>query len=325
MNHYYSLAARLRQRFGERVQKIPLDAGFSCPNRDGVLSSTGCIFCNPEGSGSGLFAHGVSLLEQWNAWKEKIIKRYEANLFIGYLQSYSNTYGPLSKLESALGEIKVLPGLVGLCLGTRPDCLDVDKIKAIKDTGLPEIWLDIGLQSSNDQTLKRINRGHDSATFANAVELLHKYEIQVCAHLIAGLPGEKEENLLESVKFINSLPVAGIKFHNLYVCKNTPLEKLYLSGKYSTWSLKRYTKALASALSMLRPDIVVHRLSASPVPGEMVAPVWSEKRRMTRMYIADYLDKTGIWQGCKLKAPLPAPPDWFGPDSRPPGLTSVKM
>lgn len=325
MNRYYGLAARLRQRFGERVQKIPLDAGFSCPNRDGTLSVSGCVFCNPEGSGSGMYAEGRSLSEQWDIWKAKLSKRYKARLFLAYLQSYSNTYGPLPKIQSVLEEIAPLPGLAGLCLGTRPDCIDPEKIAAIKDTGLSEIWLDLGLQSSNDQTLQRINRGHDSASFARALELAYSNGIQVCAHLIAGLPGEDEDDFLESVNFINSLPVSGVKFHNLFVCEHTALEKLYLSGDYSPWSLEKYTEALGHALAVLRQDIVVHRLSADPAPGELVAPQWAGEKGQARKFMAEYLEKKKIWQGCDRKDSSGEPPEWFGPDSLPPGLSPIDL
>jgi hypothetical protein len=320
MYYYYGLAARLRQKFGERVQKVPLDAGFSCPNRDGKISANGCIFCNPEGSGSGMLSEGIPLSEQWNLWIEKISKRYSARLFLAYLQSYSNTYGPLEKLKSVLDEISQLEGIAGLCLGTRPDCIDSDKLKAIKDTGLSEIWLDLGLQSSNDETLKKINRGHDSAAFAKSVELAHSHGLEVCAHVIAGLPGEDEEDFIKSVRFINTLPVSGIKFHNLYVCKNTTLEKMYRAGSYEPWTRERYVQAFVRAITFLRQDIVVHRISADPVPGELVSPDWSEDKRITHLAINENMEKNDLWQGCALKGSRSQPPDWFWPESFPPKM-----
>lgn len=324
MFHYYGLAARLRQKFGQRVQKVPLDAGFSCPNRDGAISSKGCIFCNPEGSGSGLYSYGVPFTQQWDVWIKKIRKRYCAELFLAYLQSYSNTYGSLERVKKILSELSGLPGLVGLCLGTRPDCLDDDKLKAIKDTGLSEIWLDLGLQSSNDQTLKRINRGHDSAAFAKAVELAHSHGIQVCAHIIAGLPGEDEEDFIKSVLFLNTLPISGIKFHNLYVCKNTPLEKMFLAGEYEPWSRKRYVNAFVRTVTYLRQDIVVHRISADPVPGECVTPAWSEEKRPTHLAIAALLEELNLWQGCALPGSPLEPPEWFKPEAEIPAIQILK-
>lgn len=314
MYRFYGLAARLRQTFGERVQKIPLDFGFTCPNRDGKISRRGCIFCSPQGSGSGLHALEMSIPEQWGHWQKKLSGLYNARLYLAYLQSYSNTYCSAEELKSALDQLHGLEGLAGICIGTRPDCLDSEKLQLIQNLKLPEVWLDLGLQSSDNQTLKTINRGHNSDCFAKAVHLSDKHNIPVCAHVIAGLPGEGEEEFIKSVEFLNSLPIHGIKFHNLFVGKGTPLHTIFENGRYSPLTQDEYISMLIKAISILRPDIVIHRLKADAVPGELIAPGWVQKKRLVLNEIEKAMKAGGIWQGCARPDAGNCPPDWFSPD-----------
>lgn len=293
---YVALNAYLRDRFGERVLKIPLDAGFSCPNRDGTLSHAGCSFCNALGSGSGLLSQGVNLAGQWEYWREQMNKKRTTRLFLAYLQSFSNTYGPAKRLRSVLRELENLPGRVGLCIGTRPDCLDEEKLDLL--AALPgETWIDLGLQSCRDTTLKRINRGHDAACFARATTLAAERGLKVCAHLIAGLPGEGPEDFLAGIDFINALPVAGIKMHNLYVCTGSPLADEYRAGRYVPWKLYDYTSTVCAALARLRPGIVIHRLTGDPAPGELLAPNWSGEKTALFTAIHELLTWLNIQQG----------------------------
>jgi len=310
MNRYYSLSTYLRTRFGERVQKIPLDAGFSCPNRDGTISRNGCIFCNPKGSGTGLGAKGLSLKEQYLFWQEKFSKKYKAKLFLAYLQSYTNTYGPLKKIEEILEQLKNLPGLVGLCLGTRPDCLDKDKLNLLASYPFQEIWLDLGLQSSNNRTLELINRGHKAEDFARSATLAHKMGLKTCAHVIAGLPRETLEDFLGTIDFLNNLPISGIKIHNLYICKDTPLAKLWRTGVYKPLGMDEYIFWLEQALFSLRPDIVIHRLNGDPSPNELLAPDWASQKHIILKKIKQTLADKNLWQGKSLH-PDTIPP-WFG-------------
>lgn len=297
---YLALSVYLRARFGERVQKIPLDAGFFCPNRDGTLSRLGCTFCNARGSGSGLLAQGMDLADQWGHWRARLGKRYKARLFLAYLQSFSNTYGPLEKLQNSLDQIRDLPGRVGLCIGTRPDCLDAAKLDLLAQME-GETWLDLGLQSSNDHTLQRINRGHDAACFAAATEAAARRGLKVCAHLIGGLPGEGPEDFLRSVRFIDALPVAGVKFHNLYVCRNTPLERELAGGGLELWDKRTYVQSVCRALALLRPGIVIHRLNGDPAPGELVDPAWAADKQTLRNEIHQELEHRGLTQGCDIR------------------------
>ncbi|OEU70220.1 MAG: TIGR01212 family radical SAM protein [Desulfovibrio sp. S3730MH75] len=319
MYRFYGLAARLRQNFGKRVQKVPLDFGFSCPNRDGKISTEGCIFCNPLGSGSGMHSQSMPVDQQWDFWTKKFTRLYNAKLFLAYLQSYSNTYGTLEEIKCALDKIRNLPGLTGICIGTRPDCIDSDKLQIIKDLNLKETWIELGLQSSNDATLALINRGHDAKCFADAVKLADSFGIEVCAHIIAGLPGETKEDFLASVEFINELPISGIKFHNLYVSHGTPLQKMYDAGEFEPFSMAEYLDMLEAAVSILRTDIVIHRLNADPAPGELVAPDWIEHKRNVQNAIDMMFQNNDLWQGCAREDAGDNPPKWFGPDHMPPG------
>ena len=278
MHTWNTFTVHLRQRFGQRVQKIPLDAGASCPNRDGTLSHAGCTFCNAIGSGSGLGLAGMNLPAQWEHWREHFRKSNRASLFLAYLQSFSNTYGPASRLAAMLEIFRTLPDLAGVSVGTRPDCLDPEKMAILGAAPWKEKWLELGVQTLNDATLRRINRGHDAAASAKAIELAEKTDVQVCAHLMLGLPGETPDDVHATVRRLNDLPVHGVKLHNVYVCRNTALERVYRAGEYVPLTEDAYVELAVDALTELRPDIIIHRVVADPAPGELVAPDWATRK-----------------------------------------------
>jgi hypothetical protein len=313
---YYALSAYFRQLFGCRVGKVPLDAGFSCPNRDGTLSAGGCSFCNERGSGTGRHGAGAGLRAQWDAWLARPFRR-RPRLFLGYLQAYTNTHGPAARVRAVLEEAAALPGLAGLCVGTRPDCLDDEKARILAGLPVAELWLDMGLQSARDATLARVNRGHTVADFARAAELCQRHGIKVCAHLVAGLPGEGAGALSEGVAFLNALPVAGIKLHNLLVCRGAPLAADWRRGALRPLERGEYVDAVVRALAALRPDVVVHRLAADPAPGELLAPAWAAHKAETLAAVAAALDRADLWQGKALDQDAPVPL-WFAPGSSPP-------
>jgi hypothetical protein len=310
MHRYYALSTYLRRRFGVRVQKVPLDAGFTCPNRDGTLSRRGCVFCNPEGSGSGMAEQAVPLSRQYAFWTEKFARKHNAKLFLAYLQSYSNTYAPLERFREVVSELSELDNLAGLCLGTRPDCLEPEKLALLAAQPVPEIWLELGLQSSNDATLRRINRGHDAACFAEAARAAHRLGLKVCAHVMAGLPGEGKKEFLDTVDFVNDLPVAGIKLHNLYVCENTVLASWWRQGKVRLPERAEYLDWVLAALSRMRPDMVIHRLNADPAPGELLAPEWAGYKGNVLRAMSAAMEDADIWQGRDTTPHVPA---WFDP------------
>ena len=302
MNRYRSLSTYFRERFGGRVQKIPLDAGFTCPNRDGTLSRLGCVFCNPKGSGSGLGAQGLSLAAQWDYWRERFSRKYKTARFLAYLQSFSNTHGPAENLARVLDQLAPLPGLAGLAVGTRPDCLDSEKLALLSAFPSEEIWLELGLQSSHDPTLARINRGHAAEAFTHMVTLAANAGLKICAHVIAGLPGETPAHFLRTIDFLNALPISGIKLHNLYVCRDTPLADDWKQGNYRPLEREEYLHSwLIPALKHLRPDIVIQRLTGDPAPGELLAPPWCSDKSALLSALHTALEAGDVRQGTEWK------------------------
>ncbi len=294
---YRSLSSYFRERFKAKVGKVPLDAGFSCPNRDGTLSRGGCVFCNAAGSGPGLYAKGLSLREQWDAWRARPTRKRSPDILLAYLQAFSNTHGPAERVRRVIDEIAALPDAAGLCLGTRPDCLDKEKLDIIAAAPLGEIRLELGLQSSCDDTLRRINRGHTAADFAHTAEAAHARGLKVVAHVIAGLPGEGRDAFLETIRFLNALPVHAVKLHNLYVAENTALARLYRQGGYTPIKRRDYIDWTCDALALLRPDMVVERLNGDPKPGELVAPAWAADKSPLLRDIRRALEDKDIRQG----------------------------
>jgi radical SAM protein (TIGR01212 family) len=274
---WYRLSDYFFRRYGEKVWKIPLDAGFSCPNRDGTLSSGGCVFCNPLGSGTGLGLRGLDIATQWEIRRSRF-RAGGIQLFIAYLQSFSNTYGPVGRLGAVLDELKKLPDILGLSIGTRPDCVDQEKLTLIADVcvseGWRERWIEFGVQSSNNSTLTRIRRGHDRACAEKAIAAASAAGLAVCIHLMAGLPGEGKEDFLASVRWASQQAIQGIKFHCLYVCRDTVLAETYGQGGYVPLTQEEYVESMAEALPLLRPDIVIHRITGDPEDSELLAPAW---------------------------------------------------
>ena len=219
-NRYYDLNTYFRSKFGERVHKIAIDAGLTCPNRDGTLGTGGCIYCNAKGSGTGNFSRGYTITRQIEESRAKVVKRFRARKFIAYFQSFTNTYAALAHLKILYDEALAVPGVVGLAIGTRPDCISgevLDLLQSYAQNYL--VWVEYGLQSAHDETLQRINRGHDVAAFEAAVAATAGRGIQIGAHVILGLPGETAEHVRATADFIARLPIDGVKLHLLYVIK----------------------------------------------------------------------------------------------------------
>lgn len=303
-----------RARLGSGpVRKVPLDAGFSCPNRDGTISRSGCSFCNPAGSGTGLRAQGLSLAAQWERLAPRALKREPRARLLAYLQAYSNTHAEPARLRAVLAEVSSLPGVAGLCLGTRPDCLDIGageaRLDILASCGFSFIQLDLGLQSADDAVLSLANRGHGAELFARAVRAAAGRGILVCAHVMHGLPGAKAGDLAGTVAFLNALPIAAVKFHNTLVCRGTGLAALWRAGQYVPPTREEYVAALVDALTRLRPDICVERLFADPAPGELLAPDWAGDKAAGLALARAELVRLDLWQGCREHCP-DALPDW---------------
>jgi radical SAM protein (TIGR01212 family) len=294
----------LRERFGLRVQKITIDAGFTCPNRDGTLSRNGCIYCDPLGAGTGAWAKGLGVTEQIERAKKALSERYRARGFLAYFQAFTNTYAPLPRLRSLYQEALQTPGVLGLCVGTRPDCVNEDILDLLATyTDRWMIWVEFGLQSAHDETLRRINRGHDVQTFFRAVTETARRGILVCAHLIIGLPGEGPEEIRETACRISLHPIQGIKVHSLYIVRHAPLEKLYLQGAYQPWAQDQYAESVCDLLERVPAHWVVQRLTGDPPRHDLVAPAWVLEKQQTLEAIWERLLMRDTWQGRLLGAP----------------------
>jgi len=295
---YYDFNTYLRNTFGCRVQKITVDAGFTCPNRDGSLSKKGCIYCNERGSGTGAFHQGISITDQIVGAKEKLFKRYKAKKYIAYFQSFTNTYAPIETLRKVYEEALAIEDIVGLSIGTRPDCVDEPVLDVLQGYARHHlVWIEYGLQSSNDDTLKAINRGHDAACFQQAVRATKNRGINICAHVILGLPGENRSHMLKTAEFIAGLGIDGIKLHLLYVIQGTSMERLYQEGRYQCLSQNAYVDLVCDFLERIPEELVIQRLTGDPHPHELVAPQWSLRKAETLARIKKRLEDRDTWQG----------------------------
>jgi radical SAM protein (TIGR01212 family) len=296
---YRTFGAFLRERFGTRVRKITLDAGLTCPNRES--GGHGCIYCNERGSGTGAYARGLSVAGQIDAALANPRLRAGCGAFIAYFQSFSNTYAPIDRLKTIYDTVLPHPEIVGLAIGTRPDCIDKARLELIAGyADRRAVWMEYGLQSASDETLRLIRRGHDVKAFVDAVRLTGRFGLRICAHVIIGLPGEGMENYMATADLISSLPVTDVKIHLLYVIKGTPMEAMSRDGSYRPLTMEGYAEAVARFIGRLRPDMVIQRITGDPDPGELVSPLWALERAKVRSNIHAYMERLGIVQGCTL-------------------------
>nr|WP_080804181.1 TIGR01212 family radical SAM protein [Desulfamplus magnetovallimortis] len=295
---YYDFNSYLRSCFGERVQKITVDTGLGCPNRDGRVSSGGCIYCNSRGSGNGLWEKGFSITDQIEQGRKAMMRRYKAKKFLVYFQSYTNTYTSCKHMKSMYDEALTVEGVVGMAIGTRPDCIDEEKIELIASY-TPEylVWLEYGVQSIHDATLERINRGHDFASVVNAVNLAKKYNINICAHIILGLPGENRSMMMETARRIGELGIDGVKLHLLYVVKGTLLEQMYKNGSYKCLSMNEYVELVCDFIAHLPEKVIIQRITGDPHADELAAPLWALDYHLVYNMIQDRLEERDIRQG----------------------------
>ncbi len=295
----------LRSVFGERVQKIVIDAGLSCPNRDGTLSTGGCIYCNAKGSGSGAFKHGVSIKQQLELGKKIMARRYKAKKFLAYFQSYTNTYTSCKNMKLMYDEALSVEGVAGLAIGTRPDCIDKEKLDLIESyTDRYLVWIEYGLQSAHNSTLKLINRGHDFNCFKKAVEITKSRNIKICAHVILGLPGETREMMLETAEILAALGIDGVKIHLLYIVKGTALEAMWRKGQYKCMEQQAYVEILCDILEILPANVVIQRITGDPHPDELAAPKWALNKNQTFQLIQKTLEARNSRQGQRANVNL---------------------
>ena len=292
---YITYRSILKKKFGTKVLKVPINGGFSCPNKK---DGNACTFCdNISFSPAALRVNEV--VEQFQNIVKRRKHRYKA--FIPYFQPNTNTYAPLDDLKAMYEPLVAIEGVVGLAIGTRPDCLGDDIVKYLGElNSRTYLSLEIGLQSSNNNTLVKISRGHSFEVFADAVNRVAEKGIEVVAHLMIGLPGEGLEDFINSVKELSKLPISGVKIHQLMVIRDTPLEIQYNNNEFKTLTLDEYKPILAELLQYLRPDIAVHRIMADTKDDYgLIAPKWSSQKDSSMMELQRYLEDSGITQGDK--------------------------
>ena len=299
-DRYYKLSDFLISKFGEKVQKICIDGGFTCPNRDGTLSYGGCIFCSEKGSGEHLNSN-EAITNQVKSFFSSY-KAERANKFIAYFQNFSNTYDTISNLKKKYDSALIDDRIVGLAVATRPDCINADVVQLLENYSQKYyVWVELGLQTSNDETGKLINRGYDNRKFLEAVNLLRNSGIDVVIHIMVGLPTETFDDLKNTVNFINDIDIQGIKIHSTYVVEGTILSKMYEEGKYVPLTYDEYMDYLCFIITHLRPNIVVHRISGDAPKELLVAPSWDIHKKWVMNGLFKRMNEENLIQGMYFK------------------------
>ena len=279
---YYSLNQYLKDTFGEKVYKLALDAGFTCPNRDGTLGTGGCIFCSGAGSGDFAECRNLSVTEQIARGKKRLEKKIKSGKYIAYFQAFTNTYAPVEKLRNVYEEALMQPDVVAISIATRPDCLPHDVIDLLAELNrIKPVWVELGLQTIHEKSAEYIRRGYPLVVYDDAVRRLKNAGLTVITHIILGLPGETEEEMKQTVSYVGAGGADGIKLQLLHVIHGTDLEKEYLAGKFRTLELDEYVRLVADCLELLPDDMVIHRLTGDGDKRTLVAPMWSaDKKRV---------------------------------------------
>ena len=285
------LSQHYRETFGCKVYKLSLDGGFTCPNRDGTVGVGGCIFCSAAGGGEFAEKGCESIEAQLEKAKARVQSKIKDGRFIAYFQSFTNTYGPVERLRGLYLAAIAPEDVVGLSIGTRPDCLGEDVVELLVQINrIKPVSVELGLQTVHEETAKYIRRGYPAEVYFDAVRRLKAAGIDVVTHIILGLPGETEEMAMETTRQVVAAGTDGVKFHLLHVLKGTDLEKDYLAGKFQVLSLEEYGKILKSCISLLPEDIVIHRITGDGAKRDLVAPLWSADKKRVLNYLHQLLD-----------------------------------
>ena len=293
---YYPFSKYLKDTHGKKVYKITLDSGFYCPNRDGTISNGGCIFCDETGSYSRCLEK-MSIKEQIEKSKEKLSSQFKAEAFMAYFQSYSNTYAPYDVLKKTYDGVFEQDKIISISIGTRPDCIDDEKLDLIKNYPYP--WIEYGLQSANDETLKLINRGHDFECFKNAVLKTKERGIKVCAHIILGFPNETKEMMLKTAYELSKLDIDGIKIHQLTVLKDSPLNKIYEKNPFYIMTMEQYCNLVCDILEILPKNCTIQRIAGTGYSETTLQPKWVNRRFEILNMIDKILIQRNSYQGIK--------------------------
>lgn len=298
MHYYYSYNQFLKKYFGKKVYKICLNGGFTCPNRDGTLSSQGCIFCSEGGSGDFSAPAHLSITRQIELGQQQTARKYEGNDYIAYFQAFTNTYAPVKQLYELYSEAINHPDIVALAIATRPDCLPTEVLSLLNKLNKQKpVFVELGLQSIHETTGEFINRGYTTECFDTAVRQCADLGLRTTAHLILGLPGETPTMQLNSIHHVNQLPINGVKLSMLHILKGTPLAKFYAKNPFPLFTLESYTDFIITCLEHLRPDIVVERLTGDGPKDLLIAPLWSRQKRLVLNTITHKLKQRHTCQG----------------------------
>lgn len=295
---YYSLDYYLKQAYGKKLYKIALDAGMTCPTRDGTLGYGGCIFCSAKGSGDFAGSRKLSVSEQLRQGSVPIRNKYHPDGYIAYFQAFTNTYAPVSRLHSLYTEALGFPGVEILSVATRPDCLGPKVLSLLAELATEHtIWVELGLQTIHADSASFIRRGYELPVFEEAVRNLRRIGIPVIVHVILGLPGESESRMLETIRYLNTQDIQGVKLQLLHILDGTDLAGYYRAHPFSVMTMEEYVTLLGDCLDVLRPDIVIHRLTGDGPSALLIEPAWTTRKRDTLNHLNASLKRRDIWQG----------------------------
>lgn len=289
---YKSLSEHYKEKFGCKVYKLSIDAGFTCPNRDGTVGTGGCVFCSACGGGE--FAEqGTSITEQLEKAKAQVAAKIKTGKYIAYFQSFTNTYAPVERLRALYEEAIAPEDIVGLAIGTRPDCLPDEVVALLADINRRKpVSVELGVQTVHEETIRYIRRGYPNSVYFDGVKRLKAAGIEVVTHIILGLPEETPEMMVETTRQAVSAGTDGVKFHLLHVLKNTDLERDYLAGKFRCLEPEEYARILKACLDVLPPEIVVHRITGDGAKRNLAAPLWSADKKRVLNFLNQYLKKS---------------------------------
>lgn len=298
---YHSLDYHLKETYGEKLYKLSLNGGMTCPNRDGTVGTGGCIFCSQGGSGDFAAPSGLSISDQIQQAKGLVSRKYAGHSYIAYFQAYTNTYGPISYLRQIFTEAISPPEVRILAIATRPDCLSTEILELLRELNqVKPVWVELGLQTIHEETARFIRRGYSLSVFTQAVLELRAAGIEVIVHTILALPGETTAMMLDTLHYLNEMNIQGLKLQLLHILKGTDLADYYESHPFWIPSLEEYTELLGVCLSRIRPEIVIHRLTGDGPKPLLIAPSWSRDKRRVLNHIESYFRQKDLWQGKEL-------------------------
>ncbi len=295
---YNSANRFFREKFGDKVIKVALDGGFTCPNRDGTLSYGGCIFCSEKGSGDFAGDRDLDIEKQFEVSRQKMNKKWKEGKYIAYFQAFTNTYAPLEYLQKIFTKASNLTDVVGIFIATRPDCITEDIAKFLGELNKKiYVCIELGFQTSKGESIKLINRCYENEVFEDCVKMLNKYNIDIIVHTILGLPYESKQDMLNTVKYVSKFNISGIKLQLLHIIKDTALHKLYIKKPFKTLTLEEYVDIVVSCIENLPPNIVIHRITGDGDKNTLVEPKWSLNKKVVLNSINKELNIRDTYQG----------------------------